>query len=334
MIPSKPIYIRSAKQISIQHPLSDNWISNPIEGLTGYNEAIDPDFRNWMSTGEARRLGKIMKRAVVTSSECMKSSQISLPDAIVTATGLGCVKNTELFLTDLCTQGESLLKPTQFMQSTHNTIGSLVAILNNCHGYNVTYAHGDISNEIALLDAITQISIGDIHTALVGAFDELTTNYYTLLKRSGYYSNDMVAAGEVAVSFMLSDTPGPDALCRLESISTLYRYSTEKILRAINQTCKYDCIVAGYNGNTKNEERYDDILSNLDNDTAILQYKNIFGECMTSSALGIYAASTILSKGEYHPSMLRHNKISGPINSLIFLNIINDNVSIIKLSKV
>ncbi len=197
MIPSKPIYIRSAKQISIQHPLSDNWISNPIEGLTGYNEAIDPDFRNWMSTGEARRLGKIMKRAVVTSSECMKSSQISLPDAIVTATGLGCVKNTELFLTDLCTQGESLLKPTQFMQSTHN--------------------------------------------------------YYTLLKRSGYYSNDMVAAGEVAVSFMLSDTPGPDALCRLESISTLYRYSTEKILRAINQTCKYDCIVAGYNGNTKNE---------------------------------------------------------------------------------
>lgn len=336
MKPAIPIYITAASQISIQEPLCDKWMSEPRIGLSGYNEAIDPAFKEWMSPGEARRLGKIMKRAVVTSTECMKASGVTMPDAIITATGLGCVKNTELFLTDLCTQGESLLKPTQFMQSTHNTIGSLIAILNKCHGYNVTYAQGDMSTDVAILDAVTQLSLGDISTALVGAHDEMTPNYYTLLKRSGYYGvESMVSSAEVAVSFMLSTQHGKHPLCTIDSISVLHKPTVESIRTCTEKLGQIDCIIAGYNGKCDYDSKYDDIISHLtDDDTPVLQYKNLFGESMTASALGLYAASRIISTDKMHDSILRSGRKPSSINSILVINSSGNDVSFIKLSKV
>ena len=336
MKPIRPIYITAACQISIQEPLCDSWLLDPRTNLTGYNEAIDPAFKEWMSPGEARRLGKIMKRAVVTSVECMRSSGITEPDAIITATGLGCVKNTELFLTDMCTQGESLLKPTQFMQSTHNTIGSLIAILNKCHGYNVTYAQGDISTDVALLDAVTQLSLGDITTALVGAHDEMTPNYYTLLNRCGYYGGkSMVPSGEVAVSFMFTTEKGKSALCKIDDISVLYRPTNDAISKCIALTGETDCILAGYNGKIETDARYNEILAlTKRNDLPVLQYKNIFGEAMTASAFGIYAAAKIISNGKIHESMLHNGIRPAAFNSIAILNASGNNLSVIKLSKV
>ena len=66
------------------------------------------------------------------------------------------------------------MKPTHFMQSTHNTISSLLAIRFKCHGYNATYSHRGASLESALMDAYMQIALGDIDNALVGWFDEKT----------------------------------------------------------------------------------------------------------------------------------------------------------------
>ncbi|MDE6402668.1 MAG: beta-ketoacyl synthase chain length factor [Muribaculaceae bacterium] len=336
MKPNIPIYITAASQISIQEPLCDKWMSEPLLGLSGYNEAIDPVFKEWMSPGEARRLGKIMKRAVVTSAECMKASGITMPDAIITATGLGCVKNTELFLTDLCTQGESLLKPTQFMQSTHNTISSLIAILNKCHGYNVTYAQGDMSADVALLDAVTQLSLGDIKTALVGAHDEMTPNYYTLLNRSEYYGHEsMVSSGEVAVSFMLSSNADREALCSIDDIAVFYKPATESLRAYLATIGNVDCILAGYNGIQENDMLYDNIISLRDNpDTPVLQYKNLFGESMTASALGLYAAVRIISTGNFHNSMYRSGSIPADTNSVLIINASGNDVSLMKLSKV
>ena len=60
------------------------------------------------------------------------------------------------------------------MNSTHNTIGSVVAIKLGCHGYNTTYSHPGRSLLSALEDAAMQIGLGDIDTALVGWYDERT----------------------------------------------------------------------------------------------------------------------------------------------------------------
>ena len=76
------------------------------------------------------------------------------------------------FLQDMIASDEQQLKPTPFIQSTHNTVTSLIALLTGNHGYNATYSQGKQSLACALMDIRTQICLGQIRNALVLEFDE------------------------------------------------------------------------------------------------------------------------------------------------------------------
>lgn len=134
----------------------------------------DPDFREVISPMEARRMGRLLKRAVWCSAKALEEAGITMPDAIITATDYGCVENTESFLEGMLHPDQAPMRPVHFMQSTHNTIGSVIAIRLGCHGYNATYSHVGCSLQSALNDAMMQLQLGDIDTALVGWYDERT----------------------------------------------------------------------------------------------------------------------------------------------------------------
>jgi hypothetical protein len=70
-------------------------------------------------------------------------------------------------------QGEAFLKPTLFMQSTHNTMSSLIAIQTHNHGYNNTHSQLSDSLPHALLDAWLQMQSGRVRSALVGIHDSI-----------------------------------------------------------------------------------------------------------------------------------------------------------------
>ena len=167
------VKILSAKQISIQNPLSEEWMENPLSYSEDYVRAVDPDFKQFISAGDARRMGKLLKRALATSLSALQEGGRENPDAIITGTGFGSIENTELVLDALVREGEQLLKPTQFMQSTHNTASSLIGIHTKCHGYNSTYSQKGFSFDSALYDAWMQFRIGRIESALVGSHDEM-----------------------------------------------------------------------------------------------------------------------------------------------------------------
>ena len=83
--------------------------------------------------------------------------------------------------------GKVMLSPTNFMQSTHNTISSNIAIRLGCHGYNVTYTQSDDSLEWALRDARLLLQSGRYKTVLVGCHDETTPLYRSLMERLGIH---------------------------------------------------------------------------------------------------------------------------------------------------
>ena len=143
------------------------------------------EIRNYVKPLEARRMGKIIKSSLLSSLKAMEQAGIEKPDAIITATALGCLENSELLLNQLQEEGEVMLKPTYFMQSTHNTIGSGIAIFTKCHGYNVTYTHGKDSLEWALRDARMLLKSGKAKSVLVGLHDETTPLYRSLMQRIG-----------------------------------------------------------------------------------------------------------------------------------------------------
>ena len=161
----------------------------------------EPDWRSVFSVMEARRMGRLLKRAVWTSSEALKQAGIDVPDAVIIGTDFGCIDNSEHFLKAVKGMDDAPLKPTHFMQSTHNTIASLIAIRLGSHGYNATYSHRGRSYESALEDAWMQIALGDIDTALVGWFDEMTPALAESLAQQG------IDPKEHALAVVLSANP-------------------------------------------------------------------------------------------------------------------------------
>lgn len=274
------IYIRSAAQISVQKPLCEGWMTDPAPCSGPYLRSQDPDFKQFLNPLQARRMGLILKRAIAVSLTALREAGIECPDAIFTGTGLGCMENTENFLSAMCRDGEEMLPPTYFMMSTHNTISSAVAILLRCHGQNCTYSQKDISFESALLDAFLQLQVGGISNALVGVHDETTPDTYDLLKGAGYFDGDVTAA-EASSAFVLSAFSTPSAvlgtdvalknpLCELADVQILH------------SPTNLESVVNEYNASR--------VIRSSD-------YFKLFGKCFSTSGLGAYEAAMRIAKG-------------------------------------
>jgi hypothetical protein len=304
-------YIYSASQISVQSALTDEWFDSPVAIDEPYRRSVDPDFKTYIPPLEARRMGKILKRAIVTSMSALENSGCEKVDAIITGTGLGCIENTEFFLDALSREGEQLLKPTYFMQSTHNTISSLVGIKMKCNGYNITYAHKELSFDSAMYDAWLQLRLGMIDSALVGGHDEMTPSYFKLLEKAGYLGQQSQLAGETAVSFVIGSKPNDKHLCRFGGIRMMYCPDKEEISRQLHELLDSASIPMGdvsgvltsMNGNAGHDAYISKLCGNLFPDIPLLCYKHLFGESYTASGLGLYVAATCLSKGRIPESL-------------------------------
>ena len=308
---STTCYVLSAKQISLQQPISEAWMQEPIKYEVPFTRSLDPSFKEYVSPIEARRMGKILKRALATSKEALKEAGLDTVDAIITGTGYGCIENTEFFLDALSNEGEQMLKPTYFMQSTHNTISSLVAIQTKNHGYNVTYAHKSISFDSALQDAWWQFKLGKISTALVGGHDEMTETFYHILKKGGVMGHDDEMCGESAVSIVLSrhceerSNPETKPLCKLTGFEMLHQPSHDTLQdslasmlqNASKSLADVDYILTGISGDHGNDEAYLKGAKLLFGDKPLLKYKHLFGESFTSSGIGLYVAAQCLKTG-------------------------------------
>ena len=304
---SATCYILSAQQISIQQPLCEAWMNTPETHTEPYVRSIDPSFKDYVSPIEARRMGKILKRALATSKEALKISDLDTVDAIITGTGYGCVENTELFLEALSREGEQLLKPTFFMQSTHNTISSLVSIQTKNHAYNATYAHKGLSFDSALQDAWLQFQLGKIDSALVGGHDEMTPTFHRILKRGGVMGCDDEVCGEAAVSIVLG-RKADNALCKMTGFKMLHQPSLNDLKAAVDSLLKstertVDFILTSISGDHKKDATCVEECKTLFGNTPLLKYKHLFGESFTASGIGLYVAAHCLKAGAV-PSVL------------------------------
>ena len=277
------IYIRSAAQISVQSPLCEDWMAESVPCSEPYLRSQDPDFKPFLNPMQARRMGLILKRAIAVSLTALKEAGLECPDAIFTGTGLGCMENTENFLSAMCRDGEEMLPPTYFMMSTHNTISSAVAILLRCHGHNCTYSQKDISFESALLDAFLQLQAGRVSNVLVGAHDETTPATYDLLRGCGYFGEGITAA-EASSAFVLSASSQNRSQSLSKGTSEPSKYPLCELadVQILHAPKNLEAIVNEYNASR--------VIRSAD-------YFKLFGKCFSTSGLGTYEAAMRIAKG-------------------------------------
>ena len=158
-----------------------------------FNHDVDAlkEVKQYVKPMEARRMGKLMKSTLLTSLQALSEAGIEAPDAIVTGTEWGSLEYSELLLKQLV-EAEDGFKPTFFMQSTHNTLSSLIAIHLHDHGFNTTISQGKASMAWAEYQGRLLLRLGRCKTVLVGCHDESTPLFNEFLERMGLTPRPMV----------------------------------------------------------------------------------------------------------------------------------------------
>ena len=351
----RPTYIQAASQISNQLPLSEQWFEQPVFPTVANSDSQEADYSKYINPMAARRMGKLFKRAIATAVDVMDKGKMEQVDAIITGTGLGCIEHTEKFLNAMLDNDEECLPPTHFMQSTHNTISSQIALHLKCHGYNCTYSHRGTSFDSSLLDALTQMHLGDIHSAMVCGHEEMTPTYFKMLGKIGYWKDgqfdekalhrhDSVGSfsGSCSVNLLLSDTANSETMCAVQSIDLLYKPSPQQLQEALQQRLAQlnisiediSAVVMGLSGDQANDKVYLDFARQNCPDTPVVWYKHIFGESYCASAFGVYTAAVMLQRQRIPAHLLysAHKTEITPKYILVYNHFQNKDHSLILLS--
>jgi 3-oxoacyl-[acyl-carrier-protein] synthase II len=162
------IYINGIGSISAQNlePRSANF--DIIKGETNPLICVEPDYKEMINPMQLRRMSKVVRMGIATAKSALKDAQIEKPDIITIGTAYGCLADTEFFLNKLISQEETMLTPTSFIQSTHNTVSGQIALMLACHGHNFTFVHKGFSFESALQDAMMWLKEKENISVLTG----------------------------------------------------------------------------------------------------------------------------------------------------------------------
>jgi 3-oxoacyl-(acyl-carrier-protein) synthase len=337
------IYINGIGAISPQETKNNRvFLETILEYSSAYLPISEPNYKDYIDPKDMRRMSKIIRNGIAAARISLDDSGLKMPEAIITGTGLGCAIDTEKFLISMAENKESLLTPTNFIQSTHNTIGGSIAIGLGCHHYNMTYVHRGFSFETAVHDAMMMMQANEIQNALVGGFDEMTDNHIVLLKSSGDYQKNGFSnfelkqascsgtiVGQGASFFVLEKEKKPNSYAQLLDIKMLYKPKSklqiqETILAFLAKNNlnpeNIDLLLMGYNGIHAETRIYNAIADELFAKKTIAWFKHLCGEYYTASAFGTWVAAQILQKQQLPESILYMGKNEGEINTILLYN--------------
>lgn len=290
--------------------------------------AKQPSYKELIPPAAARRMAKGVKMGLAASTKALKEANVEVPDAIITGTGMGCIEDSEKFLKALIDNNEEYLTPTNFIQSTHNTVGAQIALGLGCKGYNFTYVNGSISFESALLDAKLQLENEEENTILVGAADETSSHTMELFKLVNIIKKESdqpysvldsnssgVVYSEGATFVTLENVKKESSYAVLDALQIQNELNVDAIENFISSFLEknhlkiqdIDVVVLGNNGDIKFDDYYA-VVGSLFNQIPQVFYKHLSGEFNTASAFGFWVAASIL-KSQVIPKSVKMNSI-------------------------
>jgi len=336
------VYINGIGTISPQVTFGDVPFLEAPKEITGNRlTCIEPEYGGWIDPKAIRRMSRVIRMGVASAGMALKEAGLDKPDAIITGTAFGCLEDTGIFLTKMIENNEHALNPTPFIQSTHNTIGSQVALLLQCQGYNQTYSHRAFSFEHALLDALMMLEEKSL-SVLVGGVDEVTDHSFSIMNRFGLYKDESVSnlhlhqsktngiiQGEGASYFLISGEKGNNAYARIINLATLYKpvdgTEIQKWIKTflINQSLSsndVDLILLGSNGDVAKDSVYSEVASSVFPNAALGVFKHLCGEYQTSNAFAMWIAARILKDKKVPAVVIDRNAGTQAIERILIYN--------------
>lgn len=314
----KPVYINSVGSVSAQKTFDNSlFLEEVVHYKNTVLEIIAPDYKAYIPPAAARRMAKGIKMSTVSAKTAMEEAAMEENeiDAIIVGTGLGCIGDSEKFVSDIIDNEEQFLTPTRFIQSSHNTVAGQIALGMGCKGHNFTYVHSAISFESAILDAKMQLENDEASHILVGGVDELVDHHVNTHRLIGHIKEEPVEVtsllksgtkgtifSEGAHFFVLSNVKRPSCYAELVAIKTFntlrQNQVTEKTSAFLAENgltdTDIDLVILGYNGDITFDGYYDELAKGLFKDTAQAYFKHLSGEFDTASGFGFWLGNKIV----------------------------------------
>jgi len=350
-------YINGIGAVSPQNTLGKEHFLDDVTAVEErYLQILKPDYKTYIDPKVLRRMSKIVRMSIVAARTALDEAGIAKPDAIITGTGMGCQADTEKFLNAVLDNDEALLNPTAFIQSTHNTMGAQIALMQANNHYNLTYVNRGFSFESALLDGLMLLNEGEVLNLLLGGIDEITDESWLISTKNDMYKveplnnlnllNDRQTgglSGEGANFFVLSNQKGIDTYTRISGIETFYKPKNSGIIQEkISNFLKkheldlkdIDLVILGYNGNPLLDTVYSEIENRLFIYQPTAYFKHLSGEYDTAVSFAVWLAAKIIKTGIV-PEVVQKRKYTGraPKNVLIFNHVRNIYHSLILLQQ-
>ncbi len=312
-------FIRGIGNISPQ-PTSDNgvFLEEVRDHASARLQSVEPDYKEYIRPIQLRRMSRLLKMGVTSAGICLRDAGVEKPDAIITGTGLGMMEETEKFLNGLLDNQERLLNPTAFIQSTHNTVGAHIAVMLGCNHYNLTYVHGPLSFENALLDSLMRLEEHPSEKILCGGIEEITESHFIITDSMGFWKKGPLnslsvfgdrspgtIAGEGAAFFLLTRNPDPANYARIRALDT--RFNPEKADVALHSVLQFlerqglnpqdiGLLILGLNGDPASDAVYGPVRSYFQG-TPQAGFKHLCGEHYLASSFALWMAARIAKCG-------------------------------------
>ncbi len=313
----------------------------PTNYNNNYLTCIEPDYSQWINPQHLRRMSRVLKMGTTSAAMALADAAIQKPDAIITGTGYGCLEDTGTFLTKISELHEEALNPTPFIQSTHNTIGSQVALLLQCRGYNQTYVHGAFSFEQALLDTLLLLAENPDQWILTGGVDELTPTSHTIQSRFNKYRSHAegiqslfntqingTIAGEGAAYFVVTGRYDDQAKAQVNATETFCSSDKQRIKESISRFLQQnrlspdevDLILTGKSGDVAGDQQIDQTLDSIFQNSSIGVFKHLCGEYCVASSFALWAGTLALEQQKIPDSILQKDA-QRPIRTILIYNV-------------
>lgn len=314
------LYIKGAGIVS---PAGDNSSADFLSEAPVYNTdhllCKEPDYTGLIAPMQLRRMSKAVRISIAASSICLKQAGVEKMDALSVGTAMGCLYDTENFLSKMVAQDEQMLTPTAFIQSTHNTVAGQIALVNGCFGHNLTYTQRGHSFEHALINAQLYLNEHPSENLLAGGIDELTDSSLAILQEAGVYRKDAATAnkvlhgtgvgslaGEGAAFFILNKNSNNGKQLCIRDLSAFMVKDQEMALQKTNEFIAQlpiakndiDLVMLGVNGDERSTAFYNTLKTGVFKNNAQAAFKHLCGEYATASSFALGLLNNMVQSGK------------------------------------
>ncbi|PKA98653.1 3-oxoacyl-(acyl-carrier-protein) synthase [Flavobacteriaceae bacterium MAR_2009_75] len=337
------VYINSVGSVSAQKTFDNSFLDDVVLHNDTVINVIAPNYKEYIPPAAARRMAKGIKMSTVSAKNAMQEAEVSEDeiDAIIVGTGLGCIGDSEKFVSDIIDNNEQFLTPTRFIQSSHNTVAGQIALGIGCKGHNFTYVHSAISFESAVLDAKMQIEENEARTILVGGVDELVDHHISTHRLIGHIKKEAIETMSVLKSgtsgavfsegahfFVLSNEKKSSCYSELVALKTFNVLSESQVS---DETSNFlmeqglteesvDLIIMGNNGDKDFDRYYDSLSEGALKKVPQAYFKHLSGEFDTASGFGFWLANMILKQGKVPASVQLNEKKAESVQTILIYN--------------